>query len=61
MMVYDALLAGLLAGCVTLAVFLFWPLVADQLPELGRMAIVYLAVLFVVSWIFEFWRRRWRK
>jgi MFS superfamily sulfate permease-like transporter len=61
MMVYDALVAALLAGCVTLAAFLFWPFVADQLPELGRMAIVYLAVLFVVSWIFEFWRRRWRK
>jgi MFS superfamily sulfate permease-like transporter len=61
MMNYDALLAALLAGIVTLAAFLFWPFVADQLPELAGSAIVYLVVLFVVSWIFEYWRRRRRK
>lgn len=58
---YDALLAALLAGIVTLIAFLFWPAVADQMPELARAAIVYLAVLFLVSWIFEYWRRRRRK
>ena len=57
----DALLAALVADIVTLTAFLFWPWVADQVPELARMAIVYLAALFVVSWIFEYWRRRRRK
>ena len=58
---HDALLAALVAGSVTLAAFLFWPGVADQVPELAGTAIVYLAVLFVVSWIFDYWRRRRRR
>jgi len=55
---YDALLAALVAGVVTLLAFLFWPAVADQLPELARSAIVYLLVLLVGGWIFNLWRRR---
>jgi len=58
---YDALLAALLAGIVTLLALLFWPGVADQLPEIARAAIVYLLVLLAGSWIFESWRRRRRK
>jgi len=58
---YDALLAALVAGIVTLLALLFWPGVADQLPEIARAAIVYLLVLLAGSWIFESWRRRRRK
>jgi len=55
---YDALLAALIAGVVTLLALLFWPGVADQLPEMASAAIVYLLVLVVGSWVFESWRRR---
>ncbi len=55
---YDALLAALVAGVVTLLVLLFWSGVADQLPEMASAAIVYLLVLVVGSWVFESWRRR---
>jgi MFS superfamily sulfate permease-like transporter len=48
----------LLAGVVTLLALLFWPGVADQLPEMASAAIVYLLVLVVGSWVFESWRRR---
>lgn len=58
---YDALLAALLAGAVTLLAFLFWPGLADQLPDLVRMAIIYLVALLAGSWIFGLWRRRRRK
>lgn len=58
---YDALLAALVAGIVTLLAFLFWPGVADQLPEIARAAIVYLFVLLAGSWLFASWRRRRRK
>lgn len=55
---YDALLAALVAGVVTLLALLFWPGVADQFPEMASAAIVYLLVLVVGSWVFESWRRR---
>lgn len=58
---YDALLAALLAGVVTLLAFLFWPAVADQLPELAWSAIIYLFVLLLGAWIFNSWRRTRRK
>ncbi len=58
---YDALLAALLAGVVTLLAFLFWPGLADQLPDIARMAIVYLVALLAGAWVFETWRRRRRK
>jgi asparagine N-glycosylation enzyme membrane subunit Stt3 len=58
---YDALLAALLAGVITLLACLFWPGLADQLPELARMAIIYLVTLLAGSWIFGLWRRRRRK
>ncbi|WP_292531504.1 hypothetical protein [Methylocystis sp.] len=58
---YDALLAALLAGAITLLAFLFWPGLADQLPDLARMAIIYLVVLLAGSWIFGTLRRRRRK
>jgi hypothetical protein len=58
---YDALLAALVAGIVTLLAILFWPAVADQLPELVQSAIVYLLVLLVGAWIFNSWRRTRRK
>ncbi|MBM3576709.1 MAG: hypothetical protein FJX40_03395 [Alphaproteobacteria bacterium] len=60
-MQYDAILAALVAGVVTLLAFLFWPAVADQFLEVARAAIVYLLVLLAGSWIFESWRRRRRK
>lgn len=58
---YDALLAALVAGVVTLLAFLFWPAVADQLPELAGAAVVYLLVLLGGAWIFNAWRRKRRK
>jgi membrane protein DedA with SNARE-associated domain len=58
---YDALLAALLAGAVTLLAFLFWPELADQLPDIARMAIIYLVALLAGAWIFGVWRRRRRK
>jgi len=58
---YDALLAALVAGVVTLLAFLFWPAVADQLPELALAAIVYLLVMLVGAWMFNAWRRTRRK
>lgn len=58
---HDALLAALVAGIITLLAFLFWPGVADQLPEIARAAIVYLVVLLAGAWMFESWRRRRRK
>ncbi|MGJ0396601.1 MAG: hypothetical protein ACR65U_10290 [Methylocystis sp.] len=58
---HDALLAALLAGAITLLAFLFWPAVADQLPEIARAAIVYLVALLAGGWVFESWRRRRRK
>lgn len=58
---YDALLAALLAGAVTLLAFLFWPGLADQLPDIARMAIVYLLVLLAGAWVFGSWRRQRRK
>ena len=61
MLNYDALLAALVAGSVTLAAFLFLPWIADEIPDLARTAIVYLAVLLGASWLFQFWLRRRRK
>ncbi|QGM94809.1 hypothetical protein F7D13_12710 [Methylocystis rosea] len=58
---YDALLAALVAGVVTLLAFLFWPAVADQLPDVAQAAIIYLLVLFVGAWMFNAWRRTGRK
>ncbi|MFO1125765.1 MAG: hypothetical protein U1E25_11080 [Methylocystis sp.] len=58
---HDALLAALLAGAITLLAFLFWPEVADQLPDIARAGIIYLLALLVGAWIFESWRRRSRK
>ncbi|MBM3563969.1 MAG: hypothetical protein FJX16_11040 [Alphaproteobacteria bacterium] len=58
---HDALLAALLAGAITLLAFLFWPGVADQLPDIARAGIIYLLVLLAGAWIFESWRRRRRK
>lgn len=58
---YDALLAALLAGVVTLLAVLFWPAIADQIPELALAAAIYLFVLVAGAWIFEAWRRRRRK
>lgn len=58
---YDALLVALVAGIVTLAAFLFLPWIADEIPDIVRTAVVYLVVLLVASWIFQFWRRRRRK
>lgn len=58
---YDALLAALLAGVITLVAFLFWPGIADQLPDIARAAIVYLVVLLAGAWLFETWRHRRRK
>ncbi|MBM3553281.1 MAG: hypothetical protein FJX45_16375 [Alphaproteobacteria bacterium] len=58
---YDALLAALLAGVVTLLALLFWPGLADQLPDIARMALVYLLALLAGAWVFETWRRRRRK
>lgn len=58
---HDALLAALLAGAITLLAFLFWPAVADQLPDVARMALVYLLALLAGAWVFETWRRRRRK
>ncbi|MGD9541676.1 hypothetical protein [Methylocystis sp.] len=58
---YDALLAALLAGAVTLLAFLFWPELADQLPDIAPMAVIYLLALLAGAWIFGSWRRRRRK
>ncbi|MFO1104039.1 MAG: hypothetical protein U1E20_14190 [Methylocystis sp.] len=58
---YDALLAALLAGVITLLAFLFWPELADQLPDIARMAVIYLVALLAGAWIFGSWRRRRRK
>lgn len=58
---HDALLAALLAGVIAFLAFLFWPGVADQLPDIARAAIIYLLVLLAVAWVFESWRRRRRK
>ncbi|KAF0209907.1 hypothetical protein [Methylocystis sp.] len=58
---YDALLAALVAGVVTLLAFLFWPAVADQLPDVAQAAIIYLLVLLVGAWISHSWRRTRRK
>lgn len=58
---YDALLAALLAGVVALLAVLFWPGIADQIPELALAAAIYLFVLVAGAWLFEAWRRRRRK
>lgn len=58
---YDALLAALLAGVIAFLAILFWPGVAEQLPEIARAAIIYLLVLLAGAWVFESWRRRRRK
>ena len=58
---YDALLAALFAGVVTLLAFLFWPAVAYQLPDVAQAAIIYLLVLLVGAWISHSWRRTRRK
>ena len=54
----DALLAALVTFCVCLLALLFFPVVADQLPDLARTAIVYGAVLVGVAAVFEFIRRK---
>jgi hypothetical protein len=56
----DALLAALLTFCVCLLAILFFPVVADQLPDLARTAIVYGAVLIGVAALFQFIRRKRR-
>ena len=54
----DALLAALVTFCVCLLALLFFPVVADQLPDLARTAIVYGAVLVGVAAVFEFIPRK---
>ena len=56
----DALLAALLTFCVCLLAILFFPVVADQLPDFARTAIVYGAVLIGVAALFQFIRRKRR-
>jgi positive regulator of sigma E activity len=56
----DALLAALLTFCVCLLAILFLPVVADQLPDLARTAIVYGAVLIGAAALFQFIRRKRR-
>mgnify|MGYP000981842513 CR=1 FL=1 len=58
---HDALLAALLAGVITLLAFLFWPGLADQLPDVARMAVIYFVALVAGSWIFGAWARKRRK
>lgn len=57
----DALLAALVAFCVTLLALLFWPVLTDQFPDLALAAVGYLAVLFVVSGLLRLLRRKPRK
>lgn len=57
----DALLAALVAFCVTLLAFLFWPVLTDQFPDLAVTAAIYVAVLLVVSGLFRIIRQRPRK
>ena len=59
----DALLAALVTFCVSLALFLFLPVVIAEFSEIARTAIVSLTVLFVlvIAWLFLkriHWRRR---
>ena len=58
---HDALLAALLAGVITFLAFLFWPGIADQLPDIARAAMIYLLVLLAGAWAFESLRRGRRK
>jgi MFS superfamily sulfate permease-like transporter len=58
MLDYDALLAALVAGVVTLAAFLFWPWISEDIPDLARTAVAYFVVLVVASWVFRFFRSR---
>ncbi len=46
---FDAFLAAVLAGVLTLAAILFWPWIADELPESILAAGVYLIGAAVVS------------
>ena len=57
---YDALLAALVTFCVSLALFLFLPVVIAEFSEIARTAIVYLAVLLVlvVAGLRIQWKRR---
>jgi hypothetical protein len=57
----DALLAALLTFCVCLLAILFFPVVADQLPDLARTAIVYGAVLIGTAALFQLIRRNRRR
>lgn len=57
----DALLASLVAFCVTLLAFLFMPAIADEFPGLAVAAAVYLAILLAISWVFRFSRRKLHK
>lgn len=58
---YDALLAALVAFCVTLLAFFFLPTLADQPPGLALAAVGYMVVFFVVSALIQFIRRKRRK
>lgn len=51
-MIPDALLAALVAFCVTLLAFLFWPALAEQIPELAVAVGVYMVALFAASGLF---------
>ena len=60
---HNALLAALITFCVSLALFLFLPVVIAEFSEIARTAIVYLAVLLVlvVAGLFVkliHWKRR---
>ncbi len=57
---FDAFLAAVVAGCVTLAAFLFLPAATEDMPDLMRTGIVYLVALGIFGGLFEFWRRRRR-
>ncbi len=59
----DALLAALVTFCVSLALFLFLPVVIAEFSEIARTGIISLGLLFVlvIAWLFIkriHWRRR---
>jgi predicted permease len=56
----DALIAALLAFCVTLLAALFLPSISELLPDMARSAAVYLAVLLIVAGVAQYLRRRRR-
>ncbi len=58
---HDALLAAVVAGCVTLAAFLFLPGAADDLPDLIRTGLVYLVAVAGFAGLFQLVRRRRRR